>query len=218
MSERAQIALQVVIVVGVLAAAIYGIVSSAQAQPPAIATVPAGPDASLIARTARTPIPPPSPAPTFATLPPTPTPSPTPRPIGLQPYSLGGRDYTGVTADPGTVFVAAFDARVEVAVYQIIDGEFRTNTDVAGLASYPYVFLFADDRIMKLRPGALAADTEILVARSFVLAGEPLFRVIGRGPSSWHDRYDPRVRAQVIVSLETAAGADLDAAAFIKAR
>ncbi|MEK7861506.1 MAG: hypothetical protein AAB284_09155, partial [Chloroflexota bacterium] len=79
-----------------------------------------------------------------------------------------------------------------------------------------YVFLHAPDRVMKLRPGALKTDTEILVRESQVRAGAPLFRLIGSGPSSWHDRYDATVRAQVIVSLETGAGADLDAAPLLR--
>lgn len=218
MSERAQIALQLVIVLGVLAAAVYGIVSSVQTPPPRIATVSAGPDASLIARTVRSPSPSPAPSPTFVTLPPSPTPTPTPRAVRLQPYAFAGRAYTGVEAAPGTEFLAPLDARVEMIVYQIVGGEFRSGTDVAGLASYPYVFLFVGDRILKYRPGALGADTEVLVRDGPVQAGAPLFRVVGAGPSSWHYRYDAKVGAQVIVSLETTAGVDLDASLLIKAR
>lgn len=225
MGERAQIVVQVAVVLGVLAAAVFGVVSSVTSEPPKVAaSTPTAPDASLIASTVRSPsaaparTQAPSPLPTFATLPPTPGPTPTPRPIVLSTYSLNGRVYTGVEAAPGTVFVAPFDARVEVVVYQIIDGEFRSETDVAGIPSYPYVFLHAPDRIMKLRPGALKTDTEILVRESQVKAGALLFRVIGTGPSSWHDRYDATVGAQVIVSLENGAGADLDAAPFVKTR
>jgi hypothetical protein len=216
MSERAQIALQVAIVLGVLAAAVYGIVSSAQAVPPPIATLPAGPDASLVAQTVRSPSPTPTatPSPTFATL----APTATPHRVVLQPYAFGGRAYTGVQAGPGTEFLAPFDARVEVVVYQIIDGEFRSGTDLPGQASYPYVFVTVGDRILKLRPGALGTDTEILVRESEVKAGAPLFRVVGTAPSSWHFRYDAAVGAQVIASLETTAGRDLDAAPFIAVR
>jgi hypothetical protein len=228
MGERAQIVGQAVVVLAVLAAASFGIVSSVTAEPPKVAaSTPSAPDASLIASTMRTPAaspastraptPAPSPAPTFATLPPAASPTPTPRPIALSAYSLNGRDYTGVEAAPGTVFVAPFDARVEVVVYQIIEGEFRSETDLADRPSYPYLFLYpGDGRVMKLRPGALKTDTEIVVRESEVRAGTPLFRVVGTGASSWQARYDATVGAQVIVSLETAAGADLDAARFIK--
>lgn len=233
MGERAQIVLQVVVVLAVLAAAVFGIVTSAGSQPPPVAgRTPVAPDASLIASTVRSPgaspdpTAPPSPTPTFATLPPSPTPTPTPRPIELSNYSLNGRAYTGVVAAPGTVFVAPYDARVDVVVYQIIDGEFRTNTDVEGIPSYPYVFLYTEDRIMKLRPGALKTDTVILATDSDpvapgsqVRAGDPLFRVIGKGPSSWHFRYDATVGAQVIVSLTRSDEiTDLDARPFIRAR
>lgn len=222
MSERIQIGLQAAVVGFVLVAAAFGIVSSAVAeQPRAVAPTVAPPDASLIASTLRTPSPTPAPAATpsatFATLPPAPSPTATPRPIRTSAYSLNGREYTGVVADVGTVFVSPFDARVEVVVYQIVDGEFRTETDLADRPSYPYVFLYpGDGRIMKFRPSALKTDTEILVGQSEIRAGTPLFKIIGPGPSSWKARYDSTVGAQVIVSLETGAGQDLDASRLIR--
>lgn len=222
MSERIQIGLQFAVVGIVLVAAVFGIVSSATAEPPRAASrTVAPPDASLIASTLRSPSPTPAPAATpsatFATLPPTPSPTATPKPVALSPYSLNGRQYTGVVADRGTVFVAPFDSRVEIYVYQIVNGEFYTNTDHPDRPQYPYVFLYAGDgRVMKFRPGALKTDTEILVGESEIRAGTPLFRVVGTGPSSWQARYDSTVGAQVIVSLETGAGQDLDAARFIR--
>lgn len=226
MGERAQIVMQVVVVLAVLAAAVAGIVYSVTTVPPPVAgrTI-APPDASLIASTLRsptaTPAPtaPPTPTPTFATLPPSPSPTPTLGPIELLDYTNNGRLYTGVVAPVGTVFVAPFDARVEVIVYQYLDGEPRTGTDVPGVPSYPYVVLNAGDQILKFRPGALEEDTEVLVQASRVAAGDPLFRVIGDGPSSWHDFYDATVGAQVIVSLTRSDEVtDLDAKPHIKAR
>lgn len=221
MSERVQIGLQVTLVLVVLAAAAYGIVSSVTSQPPPVAASTfTPPDASLIAETVRSPAPTPEPAPTatFATLPPSASPSPTPPPIELHPYALSGKSYTAVLAPVGNVFVAPFGARVEVTVYQLIDGEIRTGTDVAGIPSYPYIVLFTGDRTMKFRPGALGTDTEVIVQASRVNAGDPLFRVIGIGATSWHDFYDATVGAQVIVSLETSGLVDLDAKPFIKVR
>ena len=224
MSERAQVTLQIVIVVGVLAAAVYGIVSSALSPPPPVtATAPAPPDASLIASTLRSPSPSPSPAssPTAATvtLPPSPSPSPTPRPPALQPYSFGGRSYTGVSLGRGWTVVAPFDGRLELHVYQLVDGEIREFTDVAGIPSYPYVVLTAaDGRRLTFRPGALTTGTELLARESQVTAGADLFRVIGEGPSSWHDFYDDNVQAQIVVSLVSAAGFDLDAAPLFKVK
>ena len=216
MDDRAEIALHAGLVVAVLAAAVFGIASVVAPAPLEVArATPVAPDASLLASTAPSAAPSLTPTPGLAVTPAPASPTPRPTPVA-RPYSFGDRAYTGVEAAPGTVFVAPFDARVEVIVYQIIDGEFRSETDVAGIPSYPYVFLHAPDRVMKLRPGALKTDTEILVRESQVRAGAPLFRVIGSGPSSWHDRYDATVRAQVIVSLETGAGADLDAAPLLR--
>lgn len=222
--ERAQVAIQVGLVLVVLAAAVAGIVSSVASQPPEIAgRTFAPPDASLIASTLRsptaTPVPTtPAPTPSFATLPPPPSPTAPLAPIETQPYTLSGRSYTGVVAPVGTVFVAPFEARVEVIVYQLIDGEIRTGTDVAGIPSYPYVFLHTGDRIMKFRPGALETDTEIIVNTSRVSEGDPLFRVTGTGASSWRAFYDATVGAQVMVSLETSTLSDLDAKPLIRTR
>jgi len=224
MSERTQLTLQVVLVLVVLGAGVAGIVASVQSQPPEIAgRTFAPPDASLIASTLRsptaTPVPTtPPPTPSFATLPPSPSPTATPAPIEMQPYTLSGKSYTGVVAPVGAVFIAPFDARVEVIVYQLIDGEIRTGTDVAGIPSYPYVNLYTGDRILRFRPGALTTDTEIVVSTARVSEGDPLFRVIGTGASSWHDFYDATVGAQIIVSLETSTLSDLDAEPLIRTR
>lgn len=225
MGERTQVALQVALVLIVLAAAVAGIVTSVASQPPEIAgRTFSPPDASLIAATLRSPTPtpapatPPPPTPSFATLPPSPSPTASLAPIVLQPYKLSGKSYTGVVAPVGAVFVAPFDARVEVIVYQLIDGEIRTGTDVAGIPSYPYVNLHTGDRIMRFRPGALTTDTEILVNTARVSEGDPLFRVIGSGASSWHDFYDATVGAQIIASLETSTLSDLDAKPLIRTR
>lgn len=224
MSERAQIAAQLVIVLGVLAAAVYGIVSSATSEPPPVVAAPAGPDASLIASTLRSPspsptiTPTPTPSPTFATLPPTPTPSPTPRAPVTQPYPYGGHAYTGVVLGAGWTVIAPLGGRVEVHIYQLSDGEIREFTDVAGVPHYPYIDLFAPDRHLRYRPGTLGTDTELLARDGQVSAGAPLFRVIGTGPSSWHDFYDDSVRAQIVISLVSGAGEDLDAAPLVRVR
>jgi hypothetical protein len=224
MSERTQVTLQVILVLVVLAAGVAGIVASVQSQPPEIAgRTFAPPDASLIASTLRSPTATPAPTtppptPSFATLPPPPSPTATLAPIEMQPYTLSGKSYTGVVAPVGAVFIAPFDARVEVIVYQLIDGEIRTGTDVAGIPSYPYVNLYTGDRILRFRPGALTTDTEIVVNTTRVTEGDPLFRVIGTGASSWRDFYDATVGAQVIVSLETSTLTDLDAKPLIRTR
>ena len=217
MSERAQITLQVVIVVAVLAAAVYGIVSSARARPPEIATVSAGPDPSLIAQTARSPSP--SPTPRSTAPGPTPTPSPSPRAPVMRAYAFGGRQYTGVQLGKGWTLVAPYDGRIELHFYQLLDNQIREDTAVAGIPRYAYVEVFATDgRRMRYRPGALDADTALVAKDWLVRAGDELFRVIGEGPSSWRDFYDPNVPFQIVVSLTSAAGADFDATPLIKVR
>lgn len=224
MGERTQVALQVALVLAVLAAAGAGIVTSVASQPPQVAgRTFAPPDASLIASTLRSPTatpvsttPPPSP--TFATLPPSPSPTATLAPIEMQPYTFNGNAYTGVVAPVGTVFVAPADARVEIIQYQIIDGEFYTGTDLPDRPHFPYVILRMGDSTMRFRPGANGTDTQIIVQASRVVEGDPLFRVAGPGKSSWHYRYDATVGAQVIVSLETPGLQYLDAKPLIRTR
>jgi hypothetical protein len=225
MSERAQIALQVAIVGVVMVAAVYGIVTSGRAAAPAITSPSEGPDASLIASTLRSPTPSPTasarPTPTQAvvTLPPTAAPTASRRPPATSAYSYGGRRYTGVVIVRGWTITAPFDGRVEYHVYQLINGEIREGTDVAGVPLYPYFIVFAPDgRKLTFRPGALSSDTEPLVRASQVRTDDPLFRIIGEGPSSWHDFYDETVGAQIIVSLTNAADADLDAARLLTFR
>lgn len=221
MSERTQIALQVAIVLLVVAAAVYGIVSSAQARPPEIVAVSPGPDASLIAQTVRTPSPTPVPtaAPTGAAPTPSPTASPTPRGPVTRAYGFGGRAYTGVELGKGWTVLAPYDGRVELHVYQLIAGQIREFTDEPGIAKYPYVEVLAPDgRRARFRPGALGTDTDVIAKEGQIRAGDPLFRVVGEGKSSWSDFYDASIAFQIVVSLTSAAGADLDATPLIRVK
>lgn len=219
MSERAQIALQVGIVLLVVAAAVYGIVSSAQARPPEIVAVSPGPDPSLIAQTVRTASPTPSPAPTASAPAPSPTPSPTRRPMTFTPHTCIDRPCTGVHLGAGWTVLAPFDGRVEIHVYQLLDGQPREFTDIAGVAKYPYVEVYAPDgRRMRYRPGALGTATELVAKEGAIRAGEDLFRVTSEGPASWREFYDRNVTFNIVVSLTSAAGADLDAAPLIRVK
>ena len=218
MSDRAQIALQIAIVLLVVVAAVYGIVSSAQARPPEIVTVSAGPDPSLIASTVRSPSPTPTPPPTAVTTA-SPTPTPTRRPMTFTPYTCIDRPCTGVHLGPGWTVLAPYDGRVEIHVYQFLDGQPREFTDVAGVAKYPYVEVYAPDgRRMRYRPGALGVATELVAKEGAVRAGEDLFRVIGDGPASWREFYDRNVTFNIVVSLTSAAGVDLDATPLIRVK
>jgi hypothetical protein len=224
-SERAGIVLQVAIVVLVLAAAAYGIVTSATTRAPRIAVASVGPDASLIASTLRSPSPSPtatpSPTPTFATLPPSPPATASLKPPVLRAYSFANpRCFcVGVEIVRGWTAVAPFDGTLERHVYQLINGQIREGTDVAGTPSYPYVIVVAaDGRRMAFRPGALGTDTQLIADRSPVKAGDDLFKVIGEGPSSWRDFYDRTVTFQIVVSMTAANGADLDPTNLIRFR
>jgi hypothetical protein len=227
MSERFQIALQVGIVVLVLASAVYGIATSAATPLPKVTAPSVGPDASLIASTLRSPTPTPSPlptpspspAPTFVTLPPSAAASPTPRPPALRPYSLASPHCfcVGVDLARGWTATAPFDGTLERHVYQLINGVIREGTDVAGTPSYPYVIVVAvDGRRITFRPGALGTDTQLIADRSPVRAGDDLFKVIGDGPSSWREFYDKSVSFQIVVSLTASNGTDLDPTNLIR--
>lgn len=156
---------------------------------------------------------PPAAAPTAAPVVAAPAPAvPAAPELSATPYRSAGRAYAAVSAETGATLDAPFAGRVEIRLYQLISGQVRTGANVAGLAFYPYVVLRSGDRVLTLRPGALDADSELLVKDgATVTAGTPLVRVIGDGPSSWRTFYDRTVEAQVVASLTTAAGADLDA-------
>lgn len=218
MSEGRWIAAEVLIVLAVLGTAVYGIVVSANALPLRVPTVSAGPDPSLIAETVRSPTPSPSPTATFALVPSF-SASPARRPMTLGAYRCLDRACTGVQLGEGWTVVAPYDGRVELHVYQLIDGQIREFTDAPGLAKYAYVdVVAADGRRIRFRPGALGASTELAAKEGPLRAGDDLFRVVGDGPSSWREFYDRAIPYQIVVSLANAAGADLDAAPLIKVR
>ncbi len=221
MSERAWIGAQVAIVLVVLAAAVYGLSIGVGSPPPAGASVSpqAQPISTPTASSTRTSSPRPTVTPAPAGPSATPSPTPTRKPLALSPYAFNGHSYTGVTLGTGWTIVAPFDGRAGTHVYQLVDGQIRDGTDVAGIPSYPYVIVTAaDGRKMTYRPGALGTDTQPIVRTSDVKTGDALFSVIGTGLSSWHDFYDPTITFQIVVSLVSGAGADLDASSLIKAK
>lgn len=212
MSERLDLAGHAIAVVVVLAAAVYGLATSLSLAPPPTRT----PAATASASTSVT-----APSPTVAPpASPAPSPSASRRPIATTAYAASGHSYTGVSLGTGWTITAPFDGRVEVHVYQLIDGTIREFTNTPGVPSYPYVIVTAaDGRKLTYRPGAVDTDTRVLVpASGTVKAGAGLFTVIGTGPSSWHDFYDPSITFQIVVSLVGAGGSDLDAAPLILAR
>jgi hypothetical protein len=196
-------------------------VTSARAEAPRIAVSSAGPDASLIAATLRSPSPSPiaSPTPAVVTLPPQALPTPARQTPVLRPYSRSEPHCfcVGVESARGSTVTAPFAGTLERHVYQLISGQVREGTDVAGIPSYPYVIVIAaDGRRMTYRPGALGTDTQLIADRTPVKAGDELFRVIGDGPSSWRDFYDRSISFQIVVSLVAASGTDLDPTNLIR--
>lgn len=206
----------------VFAAALVGVAGLRLApEPPVTAVVEGGGEAAAPAA-ALTVTPTVMPAPVAVTEPavaaaaPTAAPAPVPPPaaatIEATPYRSGGRAYAALTVEPGAELASPLSGRVELRTYQLINGEIRTGANVAGLPSYPYVVVRSADRVLTLRPGALGVDSEILVRDGAAVApGTPLVRVTGSGASSWRTFYDRSLEAQVVVSLTTAGGSDLDA-------
>ncbi len=138
--------------------------------------------------------------------------APVAAPVEVSAYRSGGRAYAALVVAPGTELASPLAGRAEVRTYQLINGEIRTGANVAGLPYYPYVVVRSGDRVLTLRPGALGADSELLVGDGATVGlGTPLVRVIGGGASSWRVFYDRTLEAQVVVSLTTSGGADLDA-------
>jgi hypothetical protein len=147
---------------------------------------------------------------------PSPTPTPSPPSIVASRYRSGGRNYVGLEVGTGAEFPARFDGVIELRVYQFINGDVWTGSNVGSLPFFPYVTVISGDRRMTYRPGALGSDTELLVRDGQRVAeGQPLFRVIGDGRSSWATFYDARIPYQVVVSLQAVpSGRELDAFTF----
>ncbi len=193
--------------------------TSSPASPLATAVVVAVPTASP------TPPPPPStlsaasPTPT-PTVPATATPAATTDPLTATAYTNSGKRYAALRAPVGYVYVAPVAGTVQVRLYQLIDGQVRVGSSVPSLPFFPYVTLESADRRIIYRPGALNADTQLLVKdgeRADV--GTPLFKTVGDGPSSWRTFYDRGVSANVIASVAALpSGAELDPVAFFTQR
>lgn len=219
MDDRAEIALHAGLVVAVLAAAVFGIVSVTAPAPLEVArATPVAPDASLLASTAPSAAPSPTPTPGVAVTPAPASPTPRPTPVA-RPYSFGGRAYTGVEIRPEVIVVAPYAASVEIHVYQLVSGEIREGANAEGIPSYPYVILDTADRRLVYRPGQLDRDVVLVARGGPVAAGAPLFRIVGNGKASWFAFYDASIPFQIVMSLvATASGADLDAAPLLRTR
>lgn len=149
----------------------------------------------------------------------TPTPAPTPAPLALTAFRFGGRTYVGiiVSDEANTTFAAPFAGTVEVRTYQFIDGEVRVGSSVPTLPYFPYISVVASDRKIIYRPGAQESVTEVVAANGTTVgAGDPLFRLVAAGRSSWATFYNASAPYHVVVSLQSVpAGRDLDPAPYL---
>jgi hypothetical protein len=194
-----------------------GIAMPSFPQPTAPATPSPSPTPSpVVLSDIATPIPSPTSTPTPE---PSPTVDPTPAPLALTAFRFEGRSYVGVVVpDEGRTFVAPFAGRVEVRTYQFINGEVRVGSNVTTLPFYPYISVVAPDRRITYRPGTLGAVTEVLVRDGATVAvGDPLFRLIAAGRSSWATFYNSSVPYQVVVSAQSLpSGRDLNAIPYLE--
>jgi hypothetical protein len=178
--------------------------------PPAATPTPATTPAA-----ATTPLSSPTTAPTAAaepTPPPSPSQSATTDPMTATAYANGGRRYAALRAPIDYVYRAPVAGTVQVRLYQIIDGEVRVGSNVPALPFFPYVTVDSSDRRIIFRPGALNADTQLLIKDGERAdLGTPLFKTVGDGASSWRTFYDRGVTANVIASVAALpSGAELD--------
>lgn len=167
-----------------------------------------------------TAVPPSAAATPSATAAPTRTPQPTttPDPLVVTAYSGQGLHLAALSIPSGYTVMSPIAGRVTIVTYQFIDGEIRSGAEGAGIASYPYIFIRSADREIKLRPGAIDRDVQLLVKDGdTVAAGTPLFKTTSGGASSWKTFYDANVNAQVLVSAtEQPAGTEIDPVPLFK--
>lgn len=167
-----------------------------------------------------TAVPPSAAATPTATIAPTRTPQPTatPDPLVVTAYSGQGLRLAALSIPSGYTVMSPIAGRVTIVTYQFIDGEIRSGADGAGIASYPYIFIRSADREIKLRPGAIDRDVQLLVRDGDTVgAGTPLFKTTSTGASSWKTFYDADVNAQVLVSATAQpAGTEIDPVPLFK--
>lgn len=171
------------------------------------------PESAVVAATTSTPFatpvvtprPTPSPSPT-----PTPKPTETPDPMVVSAFTGQGLRLAAITIPAGYTFRAPIAGKVTIALYQYVDGEIKTG--VTDQPSYPYIFIRSADRELKLRPGAVDRDIQMIVKDGdTVEVGAPLFKTLTAGASSWATFYDSGVKAQIVASaVAEPSGTEID--------
>ena len=138
-----------------------------------------------------------TPAPSLA---PTPRPLITPDPLVVTGFRGQGLSLAALNMPAGYTLTTPIAGKVRVELYQFVDGQIRQG--VPDQPSYPYVYVTSADRQIKLRPGVLNTDVQLLVSDGdTVAAGAPIFKTLTTGASSWHTFYDQAILAQVVASV-----------------
>ena len=127
-----------------------------------VATTTSSPGASRIATTS------PRPSAAAATVaasvaPPTPQPTPTRDPMVVTALRGQGLSLAALTVPAGYTLTSPIVGRVRIEMYQFLDGEIRRDSNAPGEPNFPYVYVESSDRQIKLRPGALDRDIQLLV-------------------------------------------------------
>jgi len=157
----------------------------------------ASPSGTLRATVTQSATPVPTPTRTVA---PTPQPTPTPDPLVVTAYSGQGLRLAALTIPANYTVTSPIAGTITIEIYEFVDG--RIVTGVTDQTAYPYVYVKSADRSIKLRPGAIGTDIQLLVKDGdTVTAGAPLFKTLTTGASSWATFYDKGVTAQVIASV-----------------
>ena len=132
----------------------------------------------------------------------TPAPTPTKDPLTVTAYSGQGLRLAALAMPVGYTMTSPIAGIVTVVIYQFVDGEVRSGANLTDRASFPYVLIRSSDREIKLRPGALDKDVQLIVKDGdTVAAGAPVLKIIGSGPSSWATFYDKNITAQIMASV-----------------
>ena len=154
----------------------------------------------------------PGPTATRTPVPSTPAPTTTPDPMVVTGFSGQGLRLAALTVPAGYTVTSPIAGRVSVVVYQFVSGEIRTGAEAAGVPNYPYIFIRSADREVKLRPGAMDRDIQLIVKDGDTVGvGTPLFKTVTTGASSWRTFYDNGILAQVVASVtQQPANVDLD--------
>ena len=140
----------------------------------------------------------------------TPRPTSTPDPLVVTGFRGQGLPLAALTVPAGYTFTSPVAGTVKIELYQFIDGGIRQGA--TDQPSYPYVYVTAADRQIKLRPGLVDTDVQLLVKDGDTVAvGAPLFKTLTTGASSWHTFYDAAILAQVVASVKLQpSGTDID--------